>query len=400
MQSSTLPATEATGRLPPGTTILQVLPALGHGGVERGTIEMARAIVAAGGRALVVAEAGPNVARLLRVGGEHVAMPVGSKNPLTILRNRRRLATLIAAERVSLIHVRSRAPAWSAIKAAKRAGVPVVTTYHGSYSEPNWFKRRYNRVMVSGDKVIAISQFIADLIRQRYGTSDEQIRLVHRGADLSVFAPSAVGPARVTKLIRQWGIGEATRVVLLPGRLTRWKGQGVLIEAFAKLWSQHDVSDVAVVLAGSDQGRDAYHQELVRLVKSSGLDGRQIVFADHCDDMPAAMLLADVVVSASTRPEAFGRTMAEAAAMGKPVITTNHGAAPEIVVPDITGWLVPPGDPQALAGALSKALSLSPEERARMVEAAIARVEQHFSVEVMCAKTLRVYREMLSNRAG
>ena len=393
--SNTAAADEATTALPPETTILQVLPAMGNGGVERGTIEIARAIVQAGGRALVASAGGPNVWRFARVGAEHIQMPLASKKPWTILANRRRLGALIAQHNVSLVHARSRAPAWSAGPAARKAGVPFVTTYHGSYNEGSWIKKRYNRIMASADRVIAISEFIAALIRQRYRTPDDRLRVIHRGADLGLFAPLAVGAGRLMELQRAWGIQDDTRVILLPARLTRWKGQGVLIEAFGELAGRRDVSDIAVVLAGDSEGRTDYLRELDRQCRKLGLSGRQVVFAGQCDDMPAAMMLADVVVSASIEPEAFGRTMAEAAAMGKPIIATDIGAAPEIVLPGQTGWLVPPGDAGALAEALETVLTLTPSQRAELAAAAGQRVQSLFSVQAMCGKTLSVYRELL-----
>ena len=393
--SSTAPFAEATAPLPANTAILQVLPAMSNGGVERGTIEMARAIVQAGGRAIVASAGGPNVSRLQRVGAEHVVLPLASKNPLTILKNRRRLCKLIQAEGVALVHARSRAPAWSAGPAAKRAGVPFVTTYHGSYSERSWFKHQYNRIMVSGDRVIAISEFIATLIKRRYQTPDERLRIIHRGADLDQFNASAIGAGRLLELQRAWGIREETRVVLLPARMTRWKGQGVLIAALAALGQRQDFTNLAVVLAGDDEGRAGYMQELRQQCQRLGLSEGQVIFAGQCNDIPAATMLADVVVSASVEPEAFGRTMAEAAAMGKPIIASNIGAAPEIVLPGVTGWLVPPDDPDALADALQAALALTEGEREKLASAAVARAAALFSVESMCRKTLAVYRELL-----
>ena len=383
---------EATVALPSGTTILQILPAMGNGGVERGTIEIARAIVLAGGRALVASAGGANVARLLRVGAEHIDLPLASKNPITILANRRRLRAVIAAEKVSLVHARSRAPAWSAGPAAKAANVPFVTTYHGSYNEGSWFKKRYNRIMATADRVIAISEFIADLIR----TSDDRLRIIHRGADLEIFRPSAVGAGRLKELQQAWKIQDDTRVILLPARLTRWKGQGVAIAAFAELAKRRDISDVALVLAGDDEGRTDYVRELGRQRRSLGLSERQVVFAGQCNDMPAAMMLANLVVSASVDPEAFGRTMAEAAAMGKPIIASNIGAAPEIVLPGKTGWLVPPGNAGALADAIDQALSLTPAQSEELAVVAQQRVKDLFSVSAMCGKTLSVYRELLA----
>ncbi len=399
MQASFAPTDAPAQALPPGTTILQVLPALGHGGVERGTLEVANAIVAAGGRALVASDTGPNVARLEKLGGSHVAMSLASKNPLTIRANGKALADLIDRENVSLVHARSRAPAWSAKRAAEMTATPFVTTFHAAYSENGLLKKRYNSVMASGDRVIAISHFIAGLIRQRYGTPDNRLRVIHRGVDLDTFDPDTVGGGRLIALMHQWGLAEGARVVLMPARLTRLKGHAVLIAAIANLLKSRHMPSLVCVMVGADDGRDSYRRELQRYAQSLGLDSNRIVFASHCDDVPAAMMLADVVVSASTEPEGFGRTLAEAAAMGKPVIATAHGAAPEVVVNEETGWLVTPGQAGALAGALERVFALSPRELAVVSNKARYRASSLFSSKFMCDQTLEVYRELLS-KAG
>lgn len=396
MPASNAPSAAAAQALPPGTTILQVLPALGHGGVERGTLEVAGAIVAAGGRALVASDTGANVERLPRLGGEHFALPLASKNPLTIRANAARLAELIRRENVSLVHARSRAPAWSAKMAAARTGTPFVTTFHAAYTENGPLKKRYNSVMASGDRVIAISHFIAGLIRERYGTPPDRLRVIHRGVDLDAFDAERVGPDRLAAVRRDWGVAAGARIVLMPARLTRLKGHAVLISAIADLLRMHPLPDLVCVLVGADDGRDAYREELQRHVRAVGLDPGRVVFAPHCEDIPAAMLLADVVVSASTEPEGFGRTLAEAAAMGKPVIATAHGAAPEVLVEGETGWLVPPGEPGPLAAALGRVFGLSPQEREVLAAKAMERTRHLFSKQAMCERTLEVYRELLS----
>lgn len=397
---SNAPADAATQALPKGTTILQVLPALGHGGVERGTLEIAEAIVAAGGRALVASALGANVDRLERLGGEHIAVDLASKNPLTIRANGQVLADLIRRESVSLVHARSRAPAWSAKRAAELANVPFMTTFHAAYTEKGPLKKRYNSVMASGARVIAISNFLAGLIRHRYGTPPNRIKVIHRGVDLAVFDPESVGAGRMANLMQQWGLNESSRVVLMPARLTRLKGHAVLISAIASLLKTRHLPDLVCVLVGADDGRDSYRAELQQHARSLGLEPHRIVFAPHCDDMPAAMLLADVVVSASVEPEGFGRTLAEAAAMGKPVVATAHGAAPEVVANGETGWLAPPGKAGPMAQALGQVFAMSAKERERLAAKAMHRARSQFSKEVMCDRTLEVYRELLSKPCG
>jgi glycosyltransferase involved in cell wall biosynthesis len=375
-------------------TVLQILPALGgSGGVERGTVEIAGAITAAGGRALVASEGGLLVHDLTRVHAEHITLPVASKNPLVMYRNIERMVDLIKRERVDVVHVRSRAPAWSAYIACQRAKVPLVTTFHGTYSIGNWLKRKYNAVMTFGDRVIAISTFIGGHIRRHYGVPVEKIRVIHRGVDLERFDPEKISAERVIKLATEWRLPDGMPIVMLPGRLTRWKGQLVLIDAIAKL----DRKDIRCLLVGSAQGRDDYRRELENRITLHSLE-EVIRIVDHCDDMPAAYKLTDLVVSASTDPEAFGRIICEAQAMGRPVIASDHGGARETVLPGVTGWLTPPGDADALAMALEVGLALNGAARTKLAAIAIEHVRKNFSKNQMCDKTLDVYNEVLAAR--
>ena len=372
-------------------TILQVIPALGSGGgVERGTIEVAGAIVDAGGRALVASAGGAQVHEIARAGGRHIELPLDSKNPVVIYNNISRLAGLIERENVDLIHVRSRAPGWSAFYAAKRTKRPLVTTFHGTYNARNVIKRAYNSVMTKGDRVIAISAFIAEHVRRLYGVPPSRLRTIHRGVDLSRFDPAKVSAERVVQLANDWRLTDGHPVIMLPGRLTRWKGQAVFIEAIAKL----ERRDIRCLIVGGDQGRKDYRRELEGMVEKHKL-GEFVRIVDHCPDMPAAYMLSDAVVSASIDPEAFGRVLIEAQALGRPVIASDHGGARETVLTNQTGWLVPPGDADALAEALAKVLALDEAARGRLSDAAIANVEERFSKQKMCAKTLEIYNEVL-----
>ncbi len=376
-------------------TVLQVLPAFGTGGgVERGTVEIAGAVVEAGGRALVASSGGPLAHDLKRVGAEHHTLPLHSKNPLVIHANVGRLAKLIVDEGVDIVHARSRAPAWSAYFAARKTGRHFVTTFHGTYLANNWLKRRYNRVMTRGERVIAISGFIAGHIRQIYGVPASRIRVIHRGVDLERFDAQKISVERVVALANQWRLADGAPVVMLPGRLTRWKGQTVFIRAIAKL-KRHDICCLVV---GSDQGRTGYRRQLEALVDEHDL-GQIVRILDHCDDMPAAYMLTDVVVSASTDPEAFGRVVIEAQALGRPVVATDHGGARETIIEGETGWLAPPGDADALSAAIDRVLDLKEPARNRLAEKAAANVRENFSKHAMCAKTLEVYNEVLHLKA-
>ncbi|NQV98166.1 MAG: glycosyltransferase family 4 protein [Rhodospirillales bacterium] len=372
-------------------TVLQVLPALNTGGVERSTVEVAEAIVEANGRAIVVSAGGSMVYELARVGAEHIEMPTHSKNPFVMYKNIGRLVEIIKKYRVDVVHVRSRAPAWSSYFAAKRTGKPLVITFHGTYSVGNFLKRKYNSIMTSGDRIIANSRFIAGHMRRIYGVPVNKIRVIHRGVDLQRFNPKAVSAERVVALANEWRLDDGYPVIMLPGRLTRWKGQTVFIDAIKKL----NRRDVRCLLVGDAQGRDDYRKELENLVESHDL-GEIVRIVDHCDDMPAAYMLTDIVVSASTDPEAFGRVVIEAQSLGRPVIATAHGGAQETVIENETGWLVTPGDAEALAKTIEKALNLTAEERAVLAEKGIANIRNNFSKDAMCTKTLEVYNEVLT----
>lgn len=336
------PRAEKAGKPP---VILQVLPELETGGVERGTVDIAAGIAEVGWTPLVASTGGRLEHDLGRVDAIHYELPLKSKNPLVMARNVRRLRQLIEREGVDLVHARSRAPGVERVPGrARGGGAPFVTTFHGTYSHGTWVKRRYNAVMTRGRRVIAISEFIADHLRQIYNIDDERIRVIHRGVDTSRFHPAAVSADRIIGLARRWRIDETKPVIMLPGRLTRWKGHLDLIEALKKLGRR----DVLCLMVGDETKQSGYRAEIESRLLEAGL--LQVVgLVGATNDMPAAYMLADVVVSASTRPEAFGRIAAEAQAMGRPVIATGHGGARETVQDGVTGWLVPPGDTDALA---------------------------------------------------
>lgn len=364
--------------------MLQVLPALISGGVERGTLEIAEALVAEGWRALVASAGGPLVGPLERLGARHLALPLGRKSPLGIWRNAAALARVVRAEKVDILHARSRAPAWAALLAARRTGARLVTTYHGTYNEGLPGKRLYNSVMARGERVIAISGFIAEHIRARHGTDAARLRVIPRGVDERRFDPEAVPPERVAALRRAWGVPEGRPVVMLPGRLTRWKGQTVLIDAMTQL-----PGEAVALLVGEGSLRPA----LAARIDAVGL-GDRVRLCGHAEDMPAALLLADLAVHASTDPEAFGRTVIEAQAMARPVIAADLGAPRETVEEGVTGWRVPPGDPAALAAAIGRALALPAAERAAMGKRARRAVLSRYTTRAMQQATLAVYQEL------
>ena len=369
--------------------VLQVVPSLISGGVERGTIEMTKALSAAGWTAYVASAGGPLEGDVTGGGGTHLTLPLASKNPLVMRRNASALARTIRRLGIDIVHARSRAPAWSAWMATRGTGRHFVTTLHNVYGAGSRLKLRYNSVMARGERVIAISDFVAEHAACCYGLGSDRLRIIPRGVDLDIFCPRHVIAARIADLARRWRVPDGVPVVMLPGRLTRWKGGLDFISAIAMLGRR----DIFCVMVGAEQ-RPGFRRELEAAIESRGLSELFRIVED-CRDMPAAFMLADVVVSASTDPEGFGRIIVEAQAMGRPVVATDHGGARETIIPGLTGWLVPACDPAALADAIGVALALGPIERSLLAQRAIAHVAAHFTREQMCAKTIAVYEELL-----
>jgi len=381
-------------------TVLQVIPALELGGAERGTVDVAAALVKANWRALVVSEGGRMVRDLEEVGAEHITRPVATKNPFKIAFNARSLRQIIEREQVDIIHARSRAPAWSAWLAARRAAIPFVSTYHGIYSENFPLKRLYNSVMARGDLTIANSEFTAGVIRNRHGKMARRIEVVHRGVDLNEFSAKNVSATRLEKIRDYWQIDGTKKVLLLPARLSGLKGHGLAVEALARL-NLACLPPFVCIFAGDISGREHVLTRLVQQCRRLELPRNMVQFPGYCNDMAAAYLAADIVLMPSTAPETFGRVAAEAQAMGRPVIVTDIGAVGEIVRAqpdvnehDITGWRVAPDSPEALALAIAHALQMPEGELARIGARAIDFISQNYSVEKMTSATLQLYAEI------
>jgi len=370
--------------------IMQIIPELGPGGAEQGCIDVAAKLIESGAQAIVVSNGGARIHELSRIGAVHINLPVHSKNPITMLRNAAKLRQIIKRYNVHIVHARSRAPAWSAYRACKKTAARFMTTSHAPYNISGEAKRLYNSVMAKGERVIAISHYVANYLTENYKIDPSIIRLVHRGIAIEKFHPGSISPERLIAVSEDWRVPDGANIVMLPGRLTRWKGHHVLIEAMTKLTRK----DVFCVLIGSDQGRTKYREELEEAIAAHDLGGK-IRIVDHCNDMPAAYMLCTVAVSASTDPEGFGRVPVEAQALGRPIIGTDHGGAQETILNGETGWLVPPNDADAMAKALNEALNLTPHQRAIMGTRAMAHVADNFTREIMTEKTLDIYTELL-----
>lgn len=380
--------------------ILQIIPNLGAGGAEQAVVDMNAALIKAGAQSFVVSAGGHRVATIAEAGGTHIQLAAASKNPLTILANGHRLTALIKHHKIDVIHARSRAPAWSAWLAAQQTGCGFVTTFHAAYAYGSRVKKAYNRIMTRGHRIIAISDFIAHHIAHDYAIAPHRIARIHRGVDMAQFEPSTIAPHRLDNLRSLWRLTPQHKIILLPARLSRIKGQTLLIEAMRLLQQQGDLpDDVVAVIIGSDQGRNHYSQELLEKIIGYDLRSR-VVLAEHCDDMPAAYALANMVVVPSLVPEGFGRVPVEAQAMGVPVIASDLGAMRETIIANETGWLVPPDDPAALAADIMRVLHLPILARHDLAKQAMAHVRQHFDLQNMSQQTLAVYHEVMAAHKG
>jgi len=383
---------------PPNPKVcMQVLPSLRVGGLERGACDVAKAANAAGWRSLMVSSGGPAVDEVEKYGVVHFQVPVASKSPFTMICNILRLYQIIRNESVSLVHARSRAPAWSAYFAAKWAGVHFITTFHGVYGfGPFKLKKAYNKIMTFGNVVIGISNFIADHIISNYSLKRETIIVVPRGVDLEYFNPLNVSLSRVQKLKQDWGVFETQNAIMLPARLSDWKGHYLLLEAITVLRDSGDLpEDFVCFMVGPGSSGSSYKDLLNRAIKKRNLV-KHVYIIDNCQDIAAAYMIANIVVSASTRPEAFGRVVAEALAMECLVVAPSFGAAPEIINPIEAGFLFKPKDSMSLALCLKSILEMKIIDRSKLLLGARKYIAKSFNNLDMTRETIRIYDQVIS----
>jgi glycosyltransferase involved in cell wall biosynthesis len=366
--------------------IVQIIPALDAGGAERTVVEITAAIVNAGGQALTITTGGRMEKEVIAAGGQIAYLPVASKNPVVMGRNIARIAHLAKGFKADIIHARSRAPAWSAKAACKRSGLPFVTTYHGTYTAQNALKRRYNAIMAKGDRVIANSHFIARHIMQEHGLEADRITVIARGVDPAFFdvPPTLLKP-------------NPHPVIVLPARLTSLKGHGLALQALSLLHKSY--GPAALVFAGETDGHGGMVESLRQHISALKLDGK-VRFVGHITDMPALYASADVVLSASIRPESFGRTMVEAQASARLTIAPAHGGALETIKDGETGFHFKPGDAADLARVMIKVIMLDTNKHRKICLAARKHAHAHYSRQTMCAKTLELYRDLLQTGEG
>jgi len=378
--------------LPPGFVLLQVTPRLEGGGVEAVTLDMSRAVAAAGARSLVASQGGALEERLTRDGGELLRLPVHRKSPLAMATNAWRLARLIRREGVSLVHVRSRAPAFSALWAARAAGVPIVATYHGIYAARTALKRWYNAVMTRGDLVIANSAFTRRHVLDQHQVDPVRVVVAPEGIDTHLFDPAKVSPERITAQRAAWGLSpeHLAPVILQAARLTGWKGQRLAITALAGM--NADRGAVLILAGKAESAREA--EALRAMAAQAGL-GDRVRLVGALADMPAAYLAADLVIAPSQAPESFGRGVVEACAMGRLVLASPLGATEETILDGETGWLVAAADPEAWTQAISAALDLPSQALGEIGARARARVERLYSLEAMKEAHFAIYQRLV-----
>ncbi len=396
---SASPATRAS------FAVLIVVPTLDGGAADAGAVELVRILTGAGHRAIVVSRAGRLVSDVTSAGGEFVPLDVSSNNPIVMLRNGIVLTKLARERQCSVIHAFGRAGAWSAFIAARLRGIPFVTSWYKGFREQNVFKRLYNSIMARGDRVIATSEQIAQLINDRYGTSWDKITVVPCGVELERFDPASVTRDRIEAMRNAWGVKYDTKVILITGRILRRKGHHVVVKAVKRL-KEMGLKDFLCVFAGEDRGRTRYTGELWDLVLTTGTMD-VIRMAAPVADMPAAYAAASVVASAAVQPEGVQRAILEAQAMARPVIVSDLGAGPDVVltapaVPEsrIAGFRFPAGDDAALAASLLRLFSMPEPNRATMGRRGRDWVVSHFNTGIVAEQTLRLYDEIAGPAAA
>jgi len=378
--------------------VLQVIPRLGYGGAETGCYDVAHYLPENNCDSFIVTSGGELLKFIDKKKVKVIRLPVHSKNPLLIIINFIVLVGIILFNNISIVHARSRAPAWSCLLATKITGRKFVTTFHGTYNLKNNLMKFYNSVMVRSHLIIAGSNFIFSHIKENYSKhliAKKKLMVIFRGINVDYFDPSTKMENDEKKLLKKWDIEKDKKILLLPGRLTSWKGQEVFIEAVNLVNIQLGYEAFYAVILGSDQGRDLYKKKLNRLSEQYRMI-KQIRFIDHCKDMALAYKVSDIVVSASIEPEAFGRVAVEAQSMEKPIIASNIGGSNETIVDEKTGFLFESGSAKSLSQKILKALSLDETALKSIGTEGRKNVIQKFNVEKMCFSTYSEYKRILN----
>ena len=369
--------------------VLQVLPALNSGGVERGTLEISEALVKKGWRSIVMSSGGYLEQRLIRRGAEHIKLPTHTKNPFRWPFLMSKMREYFLDINPDIVHIRSRVPAWTAGRVARNLGIPVISTVHGRFIASSPLKRLYNSALLNADAIIAISKYVSDNIVNLKPSAEKLIKIIHRGADIEIFNPATISESRIIQMSSDMQLPDESQIIMMPARPTKWKGHSKLIEAFSKL----STKNAFCVMPGSNDN-SSYVEYLRKLAKKFNVSGR-VLFLPFLDDLPAAYMLADVVVVSSLSPEPFGRVAVEAQAMGKPVVAFSHGEVAESVLDGVTGKLVKPVYSDDLSEAINYYLNLTPSKRLKLAKIARSHIINNFSSKQMIDKTIQLYEKTL-----
>lgn len=382
-------------------TIIQILPSLEQsgGGVERGTLDVAKFLKEKGYRSIIVSAGGDMSEKYKHKGVEHFYLPLNKKGILNFFKVRKYFKDLILQIEPDLVHIRSRWPAFCLNKIVKKLKIPLITTYHGTYSgNNNFFKRRYNGVMTEGDVVIAISDFIRTQIKKFFPEKVKKIKIVNRGIDTKYFDLNAITRIRKESFLNDISINEQKHIILLPGRLTEWKGQLVAIKAAKILALNNPDFEFLMLIVGSEQNRKGYLKKINKLIKKLNIESHVLCLGNRTD-MPSIYSTADVVISSSIEPEAFGRVSAEASAMGKPIIATNIGGSKDIVINKKTGWLIKENDPDTLAMKIREVIRLNQDEKDKIGNLARKRIKENFEMLDMLKKEIKIYEDLIKSKS-
>jgi glycosyltransferase involved in cell wall biosynthesis len=378
--------------------VLQVIPKLGYGGAETGCYDIAHYLPENGCKSFIVTSGGELTKFINKEKVKLIKLPVQSKNPLLIIFNTLALIFIIIFNNISIVHARSRAPAWSCLFATKITRRKFVTTFHGTYNFNNKIKKFYNSVMVKSNLIIAGSNFIFSHIKNNYSDYldiKNKLLVIFRGINVDYFDPTTKTEIEEKKLLKNWGIVENKKIILLPGRLTSWKGQELFLEALNMVNIQLGYEAFYAVILGSDQGRDLFKKKLIRLSEQYRLT-KQVKFIDHCKDMALAYKVSDIIISASIEPEAFGRVAVEAQSMEKVIIASNIGGSNETVIDEKTGYLFEAGNANSLSKKILKVLNLDDTTIKTIGTEGRKNIVNKFNVEKMCFSTYSEYKKLIN----
>ena len=379
--------------------VLQVIPKLGYGGAETGCYDIAHFLPENDCGSFLATSGGELLKFVKKDKVKLIRIPVHSKNPLLVLFNTLVLIIYILLFKINIVHARSRAPAWSCYFASLITRRVFVTTFHGTYNFKSNLKKFYNSIMLRAKLTIAGSNFIFSHINENYSeylSKEKKLRVIFRGINIDYFNSKNISVLKQEKLKKEWDLSSNKFTILLPGRLTYWKGQEKFIEALNILIEDFNISNFQAIILGSDQGRKVYSKKLINLVQRYSLN-KKVKFIQHCNEMPLAYSLADVVVSASIEPEAFGRVSVEAQSMGKPIVASNIGGSKETIINKKTGFLYKHDDPRELAKILNTVIQLSQDELKLIGNEGRKNITKKFDVETMCQSNLKEYKKLIKN---